>query len=177
LFGVGGGLYKDVEDAMHFLKIGQPGRAAEKVLPTGFANAFRAIRELNGVTTTKGQRVWDDSGKPYIPSTMETAARLVGFRSAEQTTMGERTWETKREIARYKLRHDKILEMWRDYIIDKGSGKDMQRIMDQISDYNNSIMKSKKAGQIPFITNQTLKTQAKALYKPSRSMYMGMFNE
>jgi len=177
LFGIGGGLYKDVEDAMHFLQIGQPGRAAEKVLPTGFANVFRAIRELNGVTTTKGQRVWDDSGKPYIPSTMETAARLVGFRSAEQATMGERTWETKREIASYKVKHDKILERWRDYVIDKGSSKDMKSIMDDISNYNNAIMKSKKAGQIPFITNQTLKTQAKALYKPSKSMYMGMFNE
>jgi hypothetical protein len=177
LFGVGGGLYKDVEDAMHFLKIGQPGRAAEKTLPTGFANAFRAIRELNGVTTTKGQRVWDDQGKPYVPSNVETVARLAGFRSAEQATMGERTWETKREIASYKVTHDKILEQWRDYVIDKGSSKDLKHIMDAISKYNNSVMKSGKVGEIPVITNQTLKTQAKALYKPSKAMSVGMFKE
>jgi hypothetical protein len=177
LFGVAGGLYKDIEDAMHFLQIGQPGRAAEKTLPTGMGNIFRAIRELNGVTTTKGQRVWDDQGKPYVPSTTETAARLAGFRSAEQATMSERTWETKREIASYKVRHDKILEQWRDYVIDKGSNEDMQHIMDAISKYNNSIMKSGKAGEIPFITSQTLKTQAKALYKPSKAMSVGMFKE
>jgi hypothetical protein len=178
LFGIAGGLYKDVEDALHFLSIGQPGRAVEKVIPTSMANTIRAIRELNGVTTSKGQRVWDENGEPYIPSGTETFLRAVpGFRTAKQATMSERTWETKREIKRFAGKRDKILEMWRDWLVTKGDSKQLKTIMDKISDYNESVIGSQKVGEIPLIKETTLKSQAKALTRPSKSMTMGMFTQ
>jgi hypothetical protein len=177
LLGVGGGVLNDYVQAKHFFEIGQPLRATEKILPTGIGNFVRAIRELNGVTTTSGARVWDDNGQPYIPSTMETTARTLGFRSAELATMGERTWETKREIKNYSTEHDAILEAYRNYIVSKGSQEDFQEIMDRIVEYNQGVIRSGKVNEIPLIKYDTLKRQVKQLTKPSKSMSAGLFQQ
>jgi len=175
LFGIAGGLTKDFLDAKHFLETGQVGRTFEKTLPTSMGNIFKAIRELNGVTTTKGQRVWNDKGEPYVPSNIETGMRVVGIRSAEEATMTERTWETKREIKRFADIRNSILEQWRDYIVTKGDKDDLKKIMDKINKYNDMVMRSGKTGEIPVIKRDTLKSQAKALSRPNKSMYVGMF--
>lgn len=175
LLGVGGGVLNDYLMAKHFLEIGQPGRAIEKALPVSIANSFRAIRELNGITTSKGQRVWDEKGQPYIPSGLEVGLRVFGFRSAEQATMGERTWETKREIAKFKTERDNILEAYRDYIVTKGSNKDLKEIMDRVNKFNMSIIKAKKVNQIPLIKRDTFKRQIKSLTTPNKYLKAGMF--
>jgi hypothetical protein len=175
MFGIAGGLAKDYQDAKHFLEIGQPGRATEKVLPTSMGNIFRAIRELKGITTTKGQPVWDEQGKPYIPSDTETALRLAGFRTARQATMGERTWETKREIDQYRKSKAKVLERWRNYIFTQGDEEELKSIMDDVVEYNNKVIKAGKTGEIPLIDNSTLKQQAKTLYVPNKGLAAGLY--
>jgi hypothetical protein len=177
LLGIAGGLANDYMLAKKFLEIGQPLRATEKILPTGIGNFVRALRELNGVTTTSGARVWDENGQPYVPSVGETTARLAGFRSAELATMGERTWETKREIKDYSVEHNSILEAYRNYLVTKGSSEDMKIIMDRVVKYNQSVIKSGKVNEVPLIKLETFKRQAKALSKPSKSMQAGMFQQ
>lgn len=177
LLGVGGGVLKDYLDATHFLKIGQPLRASEKALPNVIGNAIRAIRELNGVTTSKGHAVFDAKGQPMVPTTTETALRVAGFRSAEQATMGERTMETKREIKMFADKRGDILEMWRNYIITKGDATKLKAVMDAVDKYNKRVMSLNKVGEIPLITKETLTSQAKALSRPSKSMSIGMFNQ
>jgi len=177
MLGVGGGVLNDYVQAKHFFEIGNTSRAIEKILPTGLGNFVRAIRELNGATTLSGARVWDENGNPYVPNTGETAARVFGFRSAQLATMGERTWETKREIKSYSTEHNNILEAYRNYLVSKGSQEDFQEIMARIVKYNQDVISAGKVNEVPLIKYETLKRQAKQLTRPSKSIQAGLFQQ
>jgi diguanylate cyclase (GGDEF)-like protein len=168
LTGPFGGVYEDLTKAAHYLKTGQPGRAAERALPTALANFPRALREMEGATTSRGNRIWDEQGKPYIPSAAETASRLVGFRSSRRATVQERQWEGKKEIARFNERRNNIYERFRAYLARKGSPEDFQKILDDIAEYNESVINSGRRGLIPLITKQSLKRQSKRFARPTK---------
>lgn len=176
LFGIAGGLTKDIQDAAHFLHIGQYGRAVEKALPTSFGNLFKAWRELNGITNSRGQRVWDRDGQPYIPTSVETGLRMVGIRSADEAVAQERTWELNKELTRYKTRRDNITARYRDWLITGGDEEDLIEIMDKVYEYNEKLMENDKAGEIPFITKDTMKQVTKSTFTPRKNILMGLDN-
>jgi hypothetical protein len=168
LLGVGGGLVKDVGDALHYTKLGEYGRAAEKTLPTGIGNLFKAYRELSGVTTTKGTPVFNNQGMPYKASAFETGARVLGFRSAQQATMVERRSEALMERENFTQMRDDIYEQYRNSLMSNDS-KMLQKTMDKVVQYNNLVVRYNLGGQVPVITKESLKRQAKALYVPNKA--------
>jgi len=174
LFGIGGGLYEDVVAAGDYIGKGLYGRAAEKILPSGVANIPRAIREANeGITTGRGKRVWDETGKPMKPNTYETIARGFGFRSVDQAVIQERVWETKQAEARLKGRRDDIYEQVRAWIADYPDGardnqkaqKEWSKIMVKVNAYN---IRVDKAGVGSKIKRSGIKRQAMSMTKPTK---------
>lgn len=172
MFGVAGGLASDISSAAEYAQMGHYGRVAEKVLPNAFGNLFRAWREINeGVTTSTGKRVWDSSGKPYMPKTTATLMRAAGFRTAEQAMIQERAWETRREIQSFKDQRDKILQQYRFYVENpRHSPGDLKAVLDKIKRYNDAVLLYDKSGVIPVIKQQTLKSVAKSVFVPEKGL-------
>ena len=158
-FGIAGGLAKDVGEAWRYMESQQPVRAVEKVLPTGVANIVRAQREkTTGATTSRGRRLFNDDGSPYIPSRLETVLRTSGFRSSKEAVLATQNWEKTREAGRYKETHDNILEAVRANALNPDKGKE-QKINDDIAEYNDKIIESGNGGKIPFITQKSIERQ------------------
>lgn len=176
MFGVASGLASDISLTGKYLSTGQYLRATEKIVPTAFGNVIRAIREMNtGVVDTKGRRIWDDQGKPMVPGTAATAARVIGFRTATQAVMQERTWEAKREMASFRARRDKIYEEYRSYLVEpERDPKELQNIKDKIYKYNAAVKQYSKGGIIPFITRESMLTQVKSVYRPKKNLLVDL---
>jgi len=165
LTGVFGGVLSDVGQAGRYAATGQPGRAIEKLLPTGIANIPRAIRELSGATTRSGYRVWDEEGNPYMPRPSETALRVGGFRSSRQATLAGRQWETKRELARFDERRGRIYEAYRAYLMQPSAEK-RKVIYDRIKAYNDAAQET--GGSVAYITRQSLTRQVRSMARPTK---------
>jgi len=165
LTGVFGGVISDLGQAGRYAATGQPGRAIEKLLPTGIANIPRAIRELSGATTRSGYRVWDEEGNPYMPRPAETALRVGGFRSSRQATLAGRQWETKRELARFDERRGRIYEAYRAYLMQPSAEK-RKVIYDRIKAYNDAAQET--GGSVAYITRQSLTRQVRSMARPTK---------
>lgn len=164
LTGAIGGVAKDIQQATHFAMIGQPGRAAEKLMPNIASNVLRAIRELKGATTRTGQRIWDEKGYPLTPTTGETVARGFGFRSARQAQIAQRKWEGGREQRRFDERRKKIYEQLRAWSLNPDDYDELQSIYDEIYKYNTMAM---KAGTTSLITRSSIRNQFKRMGAPT----------
>jgi len=163
LTGAIGGVAKDISEAGRFIRTGQPGRAIEKALPGVGANILRAIRELRGATTRRGYPVWDKRGRPLVPAKGETALRVAGFRSARQARLAQKTWEGKREQARFNERRKRIYEKVRAYISNRDQSL-RQEINDDIAKYNRAAY---RAGTVSLITRQSIAQQIRRMTRPT----------
>lgn len=170
LLGPVGGLIEEGIKAGQYISTGQPGRAAEKLLPTGLANPLRAAREATtGIVSEKGNRIWDEEGKPLTPSAGETAARVVGFRGSRQAVLSEREQEAKKLEARYKDRRDRIYEEFRAYFAEDNPSKEWQKkIWAKVHEYNDEVLDKKLRPQVPLITHSSIRNQALKMTKPTK---------
>jgi len=169
LTGPFGGVAQDIASAGHFIATGQPGRAAERAMPTFAGNMLRAARELKGATTSSGARVWDEEGKPYIPTVAETAGRVVGFRSGRRATVEARERESKREATNYADRRRNIYERYRAYVASKeADSASLQGIMDSVAGYNRSVFDAGLQRIIPLITAREIKNQLRRMEQPGK---------
>ncbi len=169
LTGPFGGVVENLMQAGRFAKGGQLQRATEEVLPTAFANVSRAIRELDGATTRQGRMVWDEKGRPYIPGALETGLRATGFRPSRRATVEERRWEIKKEEANFASRRQSIYEKYRLYVASKKREPEkLQDILDAISEYNENVKATGRAGIIPYIKKGSLAQQARSMAAPTR---------
>jgi len=161
---------KETYKAGHFIGTGQYSKALETALPSGLGNIFKAIRELDGATTSTGGRVWNEDGTPYIPSSSETALRLAGFRGSKRTTTQQRSWESKRETYRWKESRDKIYERYKAYIVkSKKDPDEIKTIFSDIAKYNKAVVAKNRVGMIPFIKKEQLKQQVRNMSKQSKT--------
>jgi hypothetical protein len=170
LLGPIGGLIDEGIKAGQYVGTGQPGRAAEKLLPTGLANPLRAVREATtGIVSEKGNRVWDEEGRPLTPSAGETAARVVGFRGSRQAVLSERDFESKKLEGRYTDRRNRIYEEFRAYFAEENPSKDWQKkIWAKVHDYNNEVIDKKLRPGVPLITHTSIRNQALKMAKPTK---------
>lgn len=170
LLGPIGGLIEEGMKASGYMATGQPGRAFEKLLPTGLANPLRAVREAStGIVTEKGNRIWDEEGKPLTPSAGETAARAVGFRGSRQAVLSEREREAKKVEARYSDRRSRIYEEFRAYFAEENPSKEWQtKIWDKVHKYNEEVIDKDLRPEIPIITHASIRRQALEMIKPSK---------
>ena len=169
LTGAIGGVAMEGKEAFENLKRGQFGRAAEHLLPSGFANPLRAIREAGeGATTRNNRRVWDEGGKPFVPSAGETAARAFGFRSTNQAVLSERTWEGHRQQADFAEKRNSIYERYRAWTLGGRDGDEYRRIVKEVQAYNDQIGNLQIKG-VSRITRRSLKDQARRMRRPSKN--------
>jgi hypothetical protein len=166
LSGAIGGVANEFIEAGESLKNKQYAKAAEHLLPTGLANPIKAAREAReGVSTKNNRRVWDEQGRPYVPDTGASAARVLGFRSAKQAVLSERTWEGHRQQADFSKKRDAIYEKYRAFLLSPADRNAYNEIVRAVQDYNRQAVGV--PGVSP-ITNKSLRTQVKRMMQPTR---------
>lgn len=166
LTGAVGGVATELKEAGENLGRGNVGRAAEHLLPSGFANPVRALSESSeGVTTRNNRRVWDEKGKPYKPGSAATVARAVGFRSTDQAVLSERTWEGHRQQTEIAEKRTAIYERYRAWLLGGRKREEYKEIVKEVQDFNKRI-KNQRGESL--ITSQSLKNQVRRLQKPSK---------
>jgi len=169
LTGAIGGVATEGKEAFDSLMEGRIGRAAEHLLPAGLANPLRAAREAGeGATTRNKRRVWDEQGKPFVPSGMETAARVLGFRSTNQAVLSERTWEGHRQQADFADKRNAIYERFRAWTAGGRDRDEYQSIVKAVQEYNDQIRRQGIRG-VSRITSQSLRDQARRMQRPSKN--------
>jgi len=127
---------------------------------------LRAVREKEkGVTSRKGNRLFDENNRPYYPSVVETALRAGGFRSSEVATVQARRWEQTKEGQNFKERRARIYEIFRDYLSTRDPDA-YSSLLEEIKAYNKNVKSSN--ANVPVITTAALKAQAKRFIKPTK---------
>ena len=169
LLGPFGGVGGDVAQSWRFARTGQPGRAAEKLLPNAMANVPVALREASaGAVSQRGNRVWDEQGKPYMPTGTETATKVAGFRSSRRATAQERQWEIKKVMAKYGDERNTLYEEYRAYLA-RPSMRKMSAISKKIREYNEKVKANGDDKIVPRITPLSLRGQVRRMQKaPNR---------
>ena len=162
--GAVGGMVQDIGRGAKFVIEGEYGRAAEKLLPKAVGNIFTAIREIEGATTSRGDRVWDEHGQPYMPSTGETVKRGLGFRSARRAILAQTVWVSKREERRFKKTQSKIYKKVKFLTARPEDDKLKQDVADSISDYNRGALKTTN---VPLITPSSIERQMTRMEQPT----------
>ena len=172
LTGAPGAVWEDIATAYRFASRGKVGRAIEKgALPTGLANVPRAFREkAEGITTEQGRRVWDERGRPYVPSATETGLRIVGFGSSSEAVVKARTWESKKAELSFKDRRDAIYEELRAYYSNPNrKTSDYQDIMKKVVKYNKAVRESGMGrAEVPPITTESIRRQRAGVSRPQK---------
>jgi hypothetical protein len=168
LTGAIGGVATEIKEAGENLGRGQYSKAAEHILPTGFANPLRAIRESEeGVTTRNNRRVWNEKGRPYVPDTGATVARAFGFRSSDQAVLSERTWEGHRQQSQFAEKRNSIYERYRAWILGGRDREEYKEIVKDVQEFNAYIRRNRIRGE-SFITSQSLRNQVRRMQRPSK---------
>lgn len=172
LGGPAAGVGIDLAKAGHFAATGQPARAAEKALPTGFANPLRAFREgSHGVTSEKGRPLYDDeTGTRLELNAGQMGLRAFGFRPSEQAVLSERKQEHRDLVKTFETKRDAIYEQARAYYTDPDRDSvGMTKLMQAQTDYNQSIRDAGLSGIVPFMKYSNLKQQRKNMEKPKKA--------
>jgi hypothetical protein len=168
LIGPFGGVAQNVAQAAKFAGSGQFQKAGEELAPTFAANVSKAFRELSGATTRSGDRVWDEEGKPYIPTAGETIGKVFGFRSARRATIEEQRYEDKKEKQAYSERKRKIIDRYQAYLGAAEKDPDeLQEIMSEVSEFNRKVKEAGRAYLVPYITRATMQREATKMKRPS----------
>jgi hypothetical protein len=166
LTGAIGGVYSEAMEAVENMARGDFGKAAEHLLPSGFANPVRALREsAEGVVTRNNRRVWNEEGKPFVPDAAATVGRALGFRSTDQAVLSERTWEGHREQAKFAEKRSAIYERYRSWLLGGKDESEHKAITREVREFNNKV---KGLDGVSRITFESLRRQAKGLEKPSK---------
>jgi hypothetical protein len=165
-----GGMAKDLLQAVGYLAGGQPGRAAEKALPSGVGKVLQAVRESGqGVTTAKNYPVLGEDGKPLRPTAVESVAKGLGFRPLREARARDRTSEAIAEERGFAERRESIYARFRAFALDGGrdAGK-RQALVDAVADFNKDVAEAGLAGRVAPITRESLLRQTERLARPTK---------
>jgi hypothetical protein len=166
-----GGVAKEAMTAGKEIGQGRYGRAVEHLLPSGAANIVRARRESGeGVTTERGNRVWDENGRPLEPTGGETALRVMGLRSARQATLSTRLYESKAQAAKFGEKRQDIYERYRAYLASTDKDHDtLRKIRSNVREYNKTVRSLKLKGEgVSLITYEALRRQARGMRRAEK---------
>jgi len=160
-----GGVAKEVMTAAKEIGQGRYARATEHLLPSGAANIARAIRERSeGVTTERGNRVWDERGKPLSPTAGETALRVLGLRSSRQAALSSRLYEAKAQAAKINEKKKDIYERYRAYLASTDKDpKTFRAIRLDVREFNKKVSDLKLKGEVSPITYESMRRQLKGM--------------
>lgn len=160
-----GGVVKEAVTAAREVRQGRFARATEHLLPSGFANVARAVRERGeGITTERGNRVWNEKGRPLEPTVGETALRSMGVRSARQATLSTRLYEAKAQAAKFDDKKKDIYERYRAYLAStKKDPKAYRQIRLDIREFNAKVKDLQLVEEVSPITYESLRRQVKGM--------------
>jgi hypothetical protein len=149
-----GGVVNDLagdRGAAHYLATGQPGKALEKVLPTGVAKPFQAMREnTEGVTSSRGYPLRDDQGGNYMPTQAETAAKAMGFRPAREARLKDMDFAAREEERAFQDRRQDIMEAYRAWSAAGGTDRGrLDGIVSDIAKFNADVERFGRADVQP----------------------------
>ncbi|BAH75983.1 PLxRFG domain-containing protein [Solidesulfovibrio magneticus] len=163
-----GGLGKDLLQAMGYLAGGQPGRAAEKALPSGAAKILQGIREYRqGVTTGSNYPVLEEGGKPLRPTLGEAAAKAAGFRPLREARARAKASEAIAEESGYAAKRDALYARFRAFALDGGTDADERdALLAAINTFNADA--AVLGGRVAPITRESLLRQADRLERPTK---------
>jgi|GEM_PF-3291121 len=165
-----GGMARDVLAGIGFFAAGQPGRGAEKILPTGLSKILQAARESSqGVSTSKNFPVVGPDGKRLVPTTGESAAKAFGFRPAREAMARARTSEAIEEEKRWSEKRDRIYSRFRAFTLAGGTDAgERQSLVTAVADYNKGVADAGLSGRVSYITREALLRQTERLDRPTR---------
>jgi N12 class adenine-specific DNA methylase len=165
-----GGMARDVLAGIGFFAAGQPGRGAEKILPTGLSKILQAARESSqGVSTSKNFPVVGPDGKRLMPTDGESAAKALGFRPAREATARARTSEAIEEEKRWSEKRDNIYSRFRAFTLAGGKDADeRQSLVAVVAEYNKGVADAGLSGRVSYITRESLLRQAERLARPTK---------
>jgi hypothetical protein len=165
-----GGMAKDLLQAVGYLAGGQPGRAAEKALPSSVGKVLQAVRESGqGVTTAKNYPVLGEDGKPLRPTIGESVAKGLGFRPLREARARNRTSEAIAEERGFAERRESLYARFRAFALDGGrdAGK-RQALVDAVAGFNKDVAEAGLAGRVAPITRESLLRQTERLARPTK---------
>ena len=165
-----GGMARDVLAGLGFFAAGQPGRGAEKILPTGLSKILQAARESSqGVSTSKNFPVVGPDGKRLMPTAGESAAKALGFRPAREATARARTSEAIEEEKRWSEKRDRIYSRFRAFTLAGGRDADeRQSLVTAVADYNKGVADAGLSGRVSNITREALLRQTERVAEPTK---------
>lgn len=165
-----GGLARDVLTGIGYFAAGQPGRGAEKILPSGVSKILQAAREsAQGVTTSKNFPVVGDDGKRLMPSAGESVAKGLGFRPVREATSRARTSEVIEEEKTWGERRDRIYSRFRAFALDGGrDAAERQALVEAVGEYNRALADAGLSGRVAPITRESLLRQAERVAEPTK---------
>jgi hypothetical protein len=162
-----GGAIESTVEAGAALQRKEFSKAAEAFLPTGIANPIRAYREAQeGVTTRRNYPVFDETGRQLRPTPLETVEKTLGFRSSRQATLSERTWEAKRQVAKYNEKRNELYQRYRSVMSSRDRKKYAELVKD-VREYNRQVRDNGLEAQVPLITSESLRRQSIRMQKPT----------
>jgi len=162
-----GGAIESTVEAEAALQRKEFSKAAEAFLPTGIANPIRAYREAQeGVTTRRNYPVFDETGRQLRPTPLETVEKTLGFRSSRQATLSERTWEAKRQVAKYNEKRNELYQRYRSVMSSRDRKKYAELVKD-VREYNRQVRDNGLEAQVPLITSESLRRQSIRMQKPT----------
>jgi len=165
LTGAVGGMAEDIYRGAGYAIEGEYGRAFEKLTPKAIGNIALAIRETReGATTSRGNRIWDEEGRPYMPTSSETIKRSLGFRSARRALLAQSTWVSKREEQKFKKTQSDIYRKIKYLTAGSENVIINKEIGDEISKYNKNALKT---SNVPLITPASIERQMERMKTPT----------
>lgn len=170
LSGAIGGSLETFATAFDAARSGSASKAIEAALPTGLANPIKAYRESNeGISTKRNYPVWDESGKQLMPTGGESVQKAVGFRSARQAVLSERTWEGKQQQTDYQGKRNALYQRYRSFILSgsKDRATYMKFVVD-VREYNKKVRDAGLINMVPLITSESLKSQIRRMNNPTK---------
>ena len=141
---------------------GEIGKGVEKILPTGLAAPFKAIREYNeGVTTESNQRVFGEDDQPLKGSWVDAVTRVLTFNPAGLAAEREKLWHGKEKSKMYAAGKAKIYTDMRKYLLSEDRNiADWAELLLRVDDFNMNVIGNDDK---EIITESTIKSLIKQM--------------
>ena len=182
IFGAPGSVVYDTYAAGKHAFKGEYLKATEKVLPSGFGSAAKAIREsTEGVTTESYGSVYYGAD-PLKVSGVESYLRALSFSTADITGKRQQQWSERKIKDKYAEKRANINREIKRIFLQKGNTlppEEFAKILPKIDRYNDAVAGLNRP-DISFITGKSIRAMLKRNARASkfeRMRAMEMYEE
>lgn len=148
----------DLWDAGRHAVKGEGWKALEKVLPMGFGNPIKAVREKAEGVTSGGYSPIYYGDQPVKGDSVDAILRFFSFNPASLSTIREKQWHENQVAGKYKARQDEIYDRFRRMLVQNNFQIDpevMPEIEKEVQRYNELVVGSGRQ-DIPLIKTKSM---------------------